>query len=257
MIKIVDSKNPFFKEITELSKNNPYGCRIISLYNTYNYNLPFVDFWVQLIYEKPVSLISRLESAFILRISEESDIEEISSFIRVSGAQNVICDSSFGLNCDLSKKSGPILFSDKMFDINKSFDVFTPDTREVYSVICKAASEHFAVPSYESFMLDVNHKLNQRSIRIYAVNDDKLPAACIMTLAESKDSAVLGALATDPNYRNKGYGAFLVKYINNVLVSEGKRVYLHRAPSENVAFYNRLGFKEYGKWAEYREKENE
>ena len=256
MIRIVDSKNPFLREISVLSKNNPYGCRIISLYNTYNYNLPFVDFWVQFVEDKPVSLISRLESAFILRLSEESDMEEISSFVRVSGAQSVICDASFELNCDLSKKAGPILCSDKLFDISKSFEVYTPDTKEVYSVICKSASENFAVPSYESFMLDVNHKLNQRSIRMYAVKEDK-PAACIMTLAECKDSAVLGALATDPDYRNKGYGAFLIKHINNVLVSEGKRVYLHRAPSENISFYNKLGFEEYGIWAEYREKENE
>lgn len=256
MIKIVDSNNPFLREIAELSKGNPYGCRIMSIYNTYNYNLPFVDFWVQFIEGKPVSLISRLESAFIMRLSEESDMDEISSFARVSGAGSVICDASFGLKCNLSKKSGPILYSDKLFDISKSFEVYSPDTKEVYSVICKSASENFAVPSYESFMLDVNHKLNQRSIRMYAVKEDKA-AACIMTLAESKDSAVLGALATDPDYRHKGYGAFLIKYINNVLVSEGKRVYLHRAPSENVAFYNKLGFKEYGKWAEYRENKNE
>lgn len=256
MIKIVDNKNSFLREISELSKNNPYGCRILSIYNTYNYNLPFVDFWVQFVDDSPVSVISRLESSFVLRLTDKSDMDEISSFIRVSGAQSVICDADYELNCDFNVKSGPVLFSDKLFEINKDFEVFTPDTKEVYSIISKAASENFAVPSYESFMLDVNHKLNQRSIRMYAVKEDK-PAACIMTLAESKDSAVLGALATDPEYRNKGYGAFLIKYINNALISEGKSVYLHRAPSENVAFYNKLGFEEYGKWAEYREKVNE
>jgi predicted GNAT family acetyltransferase len=73
-----------------------------------------------------------------------------------------------------------------------------------------------------------------------------------MTLAETDNGAVLGALATDPDYRRKGYGAFLIRYINNRLVREGKKVFLHRAPDENVEFYNKLGFKEFGEWSEYR-----
>ncbi|MCR5652577.1 MAG: GNAT family N-acetyltransferase, partial [Ruminococcus sp.] len=127
-----------------------------------------------------------------------------------------------------------------------------PSVKEVYSIIRASASENFKVPSYESFMLDVSHRLNQRTIRLYAIKENE-PASCIMTLSESKDSAVLGALATNPELRKRGYGAFLIKYINNVLVDEGKTVYLHRAPDENIAFYNKLGFSEYGKWAEYRE----
>ena len=74
-----------------------------------------------------------------------------------------------------------------------------------------------------------------------------------MTLAESNDCAVLGALATDPEYRNMGQGAFLIKYINNILVNEGKTVFLHRAPDENIEFYNKLGFDVYGIWAEYKQ----
>lgn len=253
MIKIVDSNNSYSNEIIELSVNNPFGCRIISLYNTYNYNLPFVDFWVQFVDDKPVSLISRLETAFIIRFTDKSDLDELSSFIRVSGAETVLCDAEYELDCSYKKITGPILSSDKPFEIETDFEVCKPDVKEVYSIISMSASENFKVPSYESFMLDVNHKLNQRTIRMYGIKDNNEPAACIMTLAESRDSAVLGALATNPDMRRKGYGAFLIKYINNVLNSEGKRVFLHRAPDENIAFYNKLGFEDYGCWAEYKE----
>ena len=252
MIKLVDSKNCFSNEISALSKNNPYGCRIISLYNTYNYNLPFVDFWVQFADGKPVSLISRLETAFVLRLSGESDMDEISAFIRVSGAETVLCDALYSLECNMKRVTGPVLFSEKEFNIEHSFEVYTPSVKEVYSVISMSACDNFRVPSYESFTLDVKHKLSKNTIRMYAVKETET-AACIMTLSESADSAVLGALATKPEMRKKGYGAFLIKYINNILVGERKTVYLHRAPNENTAFYNKLGFKRYGQWAEYRE----
>ena len=252
MISIVDNEHSYNSEISELSKGNPFGCRIAALYNTYNYNLPFVDFWVQFIDNKPVSLISRLETAFVLLITDKSDFDEISSFVRVSGAETVICDAKYSLVCNMNRVSGPILCCNSAFEIDKSFEIYTPSVKEVYSIISMAASDNFKVPSYESFMLDVNHKLNQHTIRMYAVRED-IPAACIMTLAESKDSAVLGALATNPRLRKKGYGAFLIKYINNILNKEGKKVYLHRAPDENISFYSKLGFEEYGFWAEYRE----
>ena len=100
-------------------------------------------------------------------------------------------------------------------------------------------------------MLDVNHKLLKKTVRTYAVDVDG-PAACIMTLAESADCAVLGALATVPEHRREGYGSYLIKYINNILVDEGKRVFLHRAPDSNIEFYNQLGFELYGIWSEYR-----
>lgn len=251
MIKIVEKEHNYSKEIIELSRYNPYGCRIISLYNTYNYNLPFVDFWVQFSENRPVSLISRLESSFILRLTNESDIDEISSFIRVSGAETILCDNMYELDCNLGKTTGPVLFSKELFEIDKVFDVYTPTVKDVYSIISLSASENFKIPPYESFALDVSHKLNQRTIRMYAIKSE-YPTACIMTLAESKDSAVLGALATNPAHRRKGYGAFLINYINNDLINEGKTVYLHRAPDENINFYNKLGFKEYGSWAEYR-----
>lgn len=253
MIKILDNNNNLFADIIELSVGNPFGCRISSLYKTYNYNLPFVDFWVQYCDGKAVSVISRLESSFILRLTDKSDIDEISSFIRISGAENLICDAEYELDLNMSRITGPILFSNSRFEINKSFDVSCLSAKDVYSIISQSACENFKVPSYESFMLDVNHKLNQRTIRMYGIKSDGEPSACIMTLAESIDSAVLGALSTAPKSRKKGYGAYLIKYINNILVSEGKVVYLHRAPDENIEFYNKLGFKQFGLWAEYKE----
>lgn len=251
MIRIAGDDLIIENYIKVMSEGNPFGCRISSLYNTYDYRLPFVDYWIQVDDNKCVSIIARLETSFILLLTDLSDMEEISSFIRVSGAASIICDGKYEIDCALTRMEGPILSSRVIMDNPQKAEVTEPTVKEVYSLISKCASKNFAVPSYESFALDVGHKLNKNTVRIYGIKDSEL-ISCIMTLAESSDSAVLGALATDPDYRNKGYGAFLIKYINNVLVKEGRAVFLHRAPDENIEFYNKLGFDLYGKWAEYR-----
>lgn len=251
MIKICDNDFAVKKYIDALSLKDPFGCRIKALYNTYDYTLAFVDFWVQIINNKAVSLIARMESTFILRLTDNSDIEEVSSFIRVSGTENVICDGKYELDCYMDKVSGPVFFSDELMENERDIKVFSPHIKDVYNLISKCRSENFAVPQYESFALDVAHKLNKNTMRIYGIGDSQL-ISCIMTLAETDEGAVLGALATDPEFRRFGYGAFLIKYINNVLVKEGKSVFLHRAPDENIEFYNKLGFRKFGEWLEYR-----
>ncbi len=250
MIKIADIDFDIKNYIDVLAVNNPFGCRIKALYNTYDYSLAFVDFWVQLSNEIPVSLIGRLETSFVLMLTDNSDLEEISAFIRVSGAGNVICDGKYELNCNMKRIEGPIFYSGSLMENERSFNVFNPHIKDVYNLISKYRSDNFNVPPYESFALDVAHKLSKNTLRIYGIGDSQL-ISCIMTLAETEDSAVLGALATDPDFKRQGHGAFLIKYINNVLVKEGKTVFLHRAPNENAEFYNKLGFSEFGTWAEY------
>ena len=171
MIKIADNDFNIDKYIKELTDNDPFGCRIMSLYKTYSYTLPFVDFWVELQDDKPVSLIARLDSVFILRLTDLSNIEEISSFLRVSGASSIICDGRYNLNVNLSKETGPILVRDKLFDLKKKFNVITPSIKDVYFLIDKCRSDDFAVPDYESFLPDVSHKLNKKTIRIYGISN--------------------------------------------------------------------------------------
>ncbi len=252
MIKICDKDFSVKEYLDNLSYNNPFGCRIKALYDTYDYSLAFVDFWAQIIDDTIVSLIARMETSFILRLTDDSDLEEVSSFIRVSGASNVICDGKYSLDCAMKKVTGPVFVSVDVMENERDFNVFNPHIKDVYNIISKYKSKNFNVPGYESFALDVAHKLNKKTMRIYGIGESSL-ICCIMTLAETKDGAVLGALATDPDFRRRGYGAFLIKYINNALVKEGKSVFLHRAPDENIEFYNKLGFKEYGLWAEYFE----
>ncbi len=251
MIKLAGDDFNIEHFINTMSVKNPFGCRISSLYNTYDYHLPFVDYWIQADNHRCTSVIARLETSFILLLTDYSDLDEVSSFMRVSGAASIICDGKYTLNCGLNRVEGPILQSDSVMENKEIFEVIKPEVKEVYALISKCASKNFAVPSYESFTLDVSHKLNKKTVRLYGVKQSEL-VSCIMTLAESSDSAVLGALATDPERRNMGYGAFLIKYINNVLTREGKTVFLHRAPDENIEFYNKLGFKVYGFWAEYK-----
>lgn len=253
MIKIADRYFDAGALLKAISKDDPFGCRIYSLYNCYGYNLPFVDFWVQLVNDTCVTAIARLGTQFIVQLSNMSDVEEISSFLRVAGATSILCDNKYKLDVfSENKKTGAVLkFFGVPCEIKESYNLCTPSVKEAYELLALCREEGFEAPDFESFSLDVSHKLRHNSIRMIGLKENAALKAVAMTVAETQADAVLGAVASHPDSRNKGYGSFMVKSLTNELLKENKSIYLHRAVDKNISFYSNLGYKVQGKWCEY------
>ena len=255
MILSANQLTDFIGSVTRISENDPFACRIISLYNSYNPELAFVDYWIiaDKLSSKCTGAIARSGTNFIVFLTDECDMEEVSSFMRVAGASSVLCSGKYKLELFGSKSvSGSVLSKSEIFEIiDDSAEIIEPDIKSAYELIVKCADENFRPPVFEDFYVDVNHKLRHHAMRMYGITESNNLVAVAMTVAESNQGAVLGAVSCDPEYRKKGYGSTIVKYITNRLISENKTVFLHRAKNANVSFYNNLGFIETGSWREY------
>ncbi len=254
MIVYANEANDFVSSINALTETDAFACRIISLYNSYSPDLAFVDYWL-CADENGIcnGAIARNGSNFILFLTDNSDLEEISSFMRVAGASGAICDGKYKLDVFGGKSvTGSILVKTEPFEhIDDTLNIIEPDIKSAYELILECAGESFVPPKFDDFYVDINHKLRHRAMRMYGIAEDKKLVAVAMTVAESDKGAVLGAVACSPDYRSHGYGSSVVKYISNKLIEEHKSVFLHRAKNANVSFYNNLGFNESGKWREY------
>lgn len=253
MINSATDADSFIKEVQAISADDPFACRIISLCKSYNPDLVFVDYWlVQDENGENTGAIARNGSNFILFLTDDSDIEEISSFMRVAGASAVICDGKYELDFTGGKTlEGRVLVRNTAYNDEDELSFIEPDIKSAYELIQKSADENFIPPNFEDFYVDVNHKLRHNTSRLIGIVENGEAAAVAMTVAESDRAAVLGAVSCDPEYRRRGFGSSLIKHITNILVEENKAVYLHRAENDNVEFYKNLGFTEYGSWREY------
>lgn len=255
MIVSSNEANDFISSVSKISDNDPFACRIISLYNSYSPQLAFVDYWMIADENSGVCIgaIARSGTDFILFLTDDCDLEEVSSFMRVAGASSAICSGKYRLDMYGSKSvSGSVLERNTLFDIiDDTVNIVEPEIKEAYELIVKCADENFKPPLFEDFYVDVNHKLRHNTMRLYGIKERDTLVAVAMTVAESDNGAVLGAVSCDPEYRKRGYGSNIVKYISNRLIDENKTVFLHRAKNANVSFYNNLGFAETGTWREY------
>lgn len=254
MIISVDKSTDFIGTINQMTADNPFACRIVSLYKSYKPELAFVDYWLVMDHSlRYTGAIARSGSVFVLYLTEFSDLEEISSFMRVSGASGIICDGKYKLDFfGKNPKSGVIMRkTEPSEEKSGDFSIVQPDIREAYYLIVRAADKNFKPPSFEDFYVDMNHKLRHKTMRMYGVRRGRRLVSVAMTVAESNKGAVLGAVACDPAYRKSGYGSAVVSYISNRIIDDGKTVYIHRAKNANEKFYDKLGFTECGSWSEY------
>ena len=244
----------FVQTVERLSRGNPFACRIISLYRSYSPDLAFVDYWITSDARGVCTgAIARNGSAFILYLTSHSDLREISSFLRVSGAREILCDGSYKLEIPGKVITGTVMKLSRTVPSGETeVEIIQPDLRSAYDLMTRGADADFMPPSFDDFYVDVNHKLRHGTMRICGAADEGQLVAFAMTVAECNKSAVLGAVVCHPDYRRKGYGTQAVRHLAQTLISEGKSVYIHRARSTSASFYVKMGFTDYGYWKEYR-----
>lgn len=120
--------------------------------------------------------------------------------------------------------------------------------REIYPVL--QACFGGAVPPFSPWYVDVSHRLRHGNCRIVGFREGGGAAACAMTTAECAGAAVIGAVATLPSCRGKGYASADVLTLAHALAGEGRRVYLSPKNEAARRLYAILGFAECGRWAE-------
>lgn len=85
--------------------------------------------------------------------------------------------------------------------------------------------------------------------KCYFIEEDDKCVSTVATVADTTVSAMVVAVATDPNYRKKGYASLLMnKLLDEYINNRNKSLCLFYDNPEAGKIYHRLGFKDIDKW---------
>ena len=230
------------EKLTALRTTDPFYTRILSLYESYGGGYDFVGYWVQETEGKTVSAISRFEDKFSLYLTEDSDLEEVAAFLRFQGAGAVMTDSRYTLDLESEQViSGQVLrYAGEYY--NSESELYTPAIKSLYALLQSCESDIFRVPEYMSFLSDVTHRRNLNKCAIMATDVGGALASAVMTVSETESAAILGAVATHPDFRRRGLSRELVKTLASQITSQGRAAYVFSASVANTRFYQHSGF---------------
>ncbi len=119
--------------------------------------------------------------------------------------------------------------------------------RDVYAVLLDGFGEE-SLPPFDAWYADVHHRFRHGVCRCVGVYEQDVPVACAMTVAECDTAALIGAVATRPQARGKGYASACVLTLAARLQAEQKQVFLSPKNEYAHRLYDRIGFTVVGEW---------
>lgn len=253
MIKIIDNDFRFFDEFEEYCKSDSFGTRIYSHFLCYGYEFDFADFFVQVNESEVITCaFCKLCGDFVLCLCEDSDFEEIYSFLTFQDKLSVTFDHKYNDKLDLmgERNSGDVLIYCKNDIKTSCYDTVTPQPKAYHNLLLTCKSDDFFVPDYMDFLSDVVRRSNRDLCCVSGIEINDELVSCAMTVSMTKYSVILGAVATHPDHRKNGYAGCIVKRLADMFC-DSKRVYIYTTIEKNTRFYEGIGFRVSDKWIKY------
>lgn len=220
-----------------------YSVRILALLKSYGLKYHFAVFYRQVINEKTVAIMSKLDGDFTLSLTDGFDADELVRFFCVTGFTSILCSDKFefGARCD----KGIVMSSSAKREsqiIGAAVDEY-PKLMDLYNFV------DYEGMDFKAWYVDISHRVRHGTAKAYTlcIGVDIISSGILSAIYEG--DGVLTAVRTADEFRHMGYGSALVNYICSDVKGT---VYLMRDADLNEAFYKKIGFENIGEWRIYK-----
>ncbi len=129
-------------------------------------------------------------------------------------------------------------------------DCPTTDTDHVrFEELYAFLHEYFSLPSFENWYVDVSHRVRHGCCHIASIVRRGQVVCNAMTVAETTNDVLLGAVATHPDWRRQGLAGACIGHLIHQL-SDSRRIHISPVNERACRLYEKLGFRITGSWGE-------
>ena len=236
------TESDFASEITCESE-----LRIHSLKQAYGLDVPFIQFYA----DEKGSLASIMDGVCILYCTDLPN-EEWCVFLQMQPDISLIHTSGengayLAKRYNLSSEKGIVMRLETVSSDEPLQDASLNDAplREIHSLL----SSVFANFSrFDAWYVDTSHRMRHGYCHYSAERSNGAVSSIAMTVAEAKDCALIGCVATAPIYRGQGAATRCISHLINVLTSN--TIFIAPADNYSASLYKKLGFVPCGTWSE-------
>lgn len=107
----------------------------------------------------------------------------------------------------------------------------------------------FSAP-FDAFYADLSHRVRHAVTRAAWLEAREIPAATASILGRDDTLSLLGAVATAPEYRGRGYGRYLVSRLTRETLRDGRAACLLCKSAAAHRLYARIGYTVCGQYGE-------
>lgn len=221
-----------------------FSIRILALLKSYECKYNFATFYKQIDDNGIITaIISKLDNDVTISLGDDFDNNEIVHFLCVTGYSSVVCSDEFQFGAKYDE--GMIMSSSIKRDSTMQGVIIDeyPKLMDLYNFV------DYDGMDFKAWYVDISHRVRHYTAKAYTLNvgENIISSGILSSIYEGY--AVLTAVRTSDEFRKMGYGSTLVNYICSDVCST---VYIMRDMELNESFYQKLGFKNIGKWRIYK-----
>lgn len=233
-------------ELAAMTTDSEAQVRIAGLVTAYGTERPFVRFWSGEQGSR-IALMDGLATVAACPEEREALAVFLSMHPEIAAVRTdaVLAQTLAEQSAGWTVKTGEVMTPVVSF-VQPETPVEALPAREMYPVLTAVFGA--TVPPFDVWYADVSHRLRHGAARIAGVRENGQAVAVAMTTAECPGAALIGAVATLPASRGKGYAAACVSSLAAQLQNEGRRVLLSPKNDRAKALYTRMGFTVCGEW---------
>lgn len=187
--------------------------------------------------EKTLLLSIRGVTATICRLSENTDVEELSFFLDFNGIENVLSDFFFeGFNLE---KRAVLKIQTYEEVIEKAIVLSSASRLADYKNVFELLSKN---GSFDAWYPVFSRKVNSSCACGVYVDENSIPVSCAVAPFVYGNTGVVVGVFTDESYRNKGYATKCVKALLGELKKKNIDVAYLWCEDKNIKLYENIGF---------------
>jgi GNAT superfamily N-acetyltransferase len=244
MIKPADS------DLIKFCERDVFGTRISAYYRCYSLNYDFVKFWIQTDENSNITAaLSRIDGDATLCVNDEADFAELAEFIKAVGFATLQCESGAAKKLNFTAETeGCVVryvenkIPQKAVNLKNNFEL-----REIYDII--KAENLVGVGDYLPWLSDTSFRINRGVTKPLLAEVEGRGVCTATVLFETEKAALLGGVATVPEFRGRGLAGAVVTLLAEEEKANGKRVELLCKKDSIVNFYKKLGFEVQNEWS--------
>ena len=231
-----------------------FGSRIMTALRTYGPEDARALFWLLLKDDSPAAALYLAGDVLSVSAAPEADPAPIAALVRQQAVHEV--DTNWDQCAALQALLGGTTESSYYMvyrgdGVNDSFPDIGPGSLEASFAVLQRSHEYYRTHlRFDAWSADLRQKLDRGLMELYQleVDGEVVGTGCIGS--EDDKCGVLAAVAVVPEFRHRGLGSRISRFLVKRILEKGKTPRLISGYDEVAELYRQVGFEPCGRWGE-------
>lgn len=252
LVKLTREQIPAFTKAC--AYEHVFGSRILTALRAYGPEDARALFWILIKDDSPTAALHLAEGVLTISACPAADPAPIAELAETMGVREV--DTNWEQCVALQKRLGGITDSSYYMvyrggPVEESFPGIAPgDLKTVFGVLQRSHEYYRTHLSFPVWQEDLRRRMDLGLTELYQWETDGETVGTGCIASEDDECGVIAAVAVVPEYRHRGVGSRISRFLVKRILEKGKTPRLISGYDEVAELYRQVGFQPCGRWGE-------